>query len=320
MNKACSNTLLDFLPRGEVPVDILLIHQTAWAVAILQRLPKAKIYLVEPDEEKTACWENCLQVDVIAMDFHREALPFSAGMFDYIIAEFVFDEMQNPQDFAFAMFFWLKEYGHLLASLKNIRHWRILQELMEGHFRTDGCHFFARPEMEQLFETTFFKETEILPVLDTAPAEMSQRLRQAGFLNLEQDFDTVCWLVKASRSTKETAFLKRQFSAEIREEMAIFLRRIAYDIERAENCRRYWALCRKEGISAEYTAAFVANMAAEPFLLIVQLIVWAATHGVFSDGQALLEAAMGCMDVSGDDFSSFQRQMEACLQSDHAGK
>ena len=290
MENRAGSGLLQFLPESAETMRILVVNATELLPAIAEKLPQAELWVVEEAAEKMAAFD-LPEADLrwYSFDFTAEALPFAAERFDYILADRCLEQMRNPQDFAFALFFWLKETGHLLTSFTNVRHWSILQELMQGHFRGNVCHFFALPEIEQLLQLSFYKKTAFVPIMDAAPPGLIEKLEDCGFCNPDGDLRTKIWLVQASRSNDKTAFLKRSFSKSVRAELACRLRRIAYDVEREGNCRAFWEFCDGQQIPFPYIAAFVENTAVEPWGLLMILVLWAAEHGRQQAAEALLE-------------------------------
>ena len=290
MENKMDRGLLQFLPESAGNMRILIINASDLVLAIADKLPEAELWVVEEATEKI---ENfCLRrknIQWYKFDFTEEALPFAEESFDYIVAERCLEQMRNPQDFAFALFFWLKETGHLLTSFTNVRHWSILQELMQGHFRYNVGHFFALPEMEQLLELSFYKKTDFVAIRDAAPTGVVENLEACGFCNPREDLTAEIWLVKASRSNDKTAFLKQSFSKTVRGELACRLRRIAYDVEREQNCQVFWQLCAAQQIPLSYIAAFIENTAVAAWDLLVILILWAAEHGRQQDADDLLQ-------------------------------
>ena len=290
MENKMDRGLLQFLPESAENMRILVINASDLVLAIADKLPEAELWVVEEATEKIEGF--CLRrknIQWYKFDFTEEALPFAEESFDYIVAERCLEQMRNPQDFAFALFFWLKETGHLLTSFTNVRHWSILQELMRGHFRYPVCHFFALPEMEQLLHLSFYKKTDFVAIRVAAPTGFIENLELSGFCNSAEDLTAKIWLVKASRSNDKTAFLKQSFSKMVRGELACRLRRIAYNVEREQNCQAFWRLCTEQQMPLSYIAAFIENTAVAAWDLLVILILWAAEHARPQAADALLQ-------------------------------
>lgn len=290
MENKMDRGLLQFLPESAETMRILIVNATELLPAIAGKLPQAELSVVEEAAEKMAAFA-LPEADIrwYSFDFTAEALPFAEESFDYILADRCLEQMRNPQDFAFALFFWLKETGHLLTSFTNVRHWSILQELMQGHFRGDVCHFFALPEIEQLLQLSFYKKTVFVSITDAAPPGLIEKLEDWGFCNPDEDLTAKIWLVKASRSNDKTAFLKQSFSKMVRGELACRLRRIAYNVEREQNCQAFWRLCTEQQMPLSYIAAFIENTAVAAWDLLVILILWAAEHARPQAADALLQ-------------------------------
>ena len=286
MKKIFHEKILHFLPKTRKKIQILLINAADVLPELVKRLPNAEISVVEKDSElfrEMQSEKNGMTLYVA--DFTKERLPFREESFDYIIADRCLEQMENPQDFAMAMFLWLKEVGYLIAGFTNARCHGVWQNDLN---QKDG-RFLCLSEIKQLLFLSFYKE------LTFAASEDS--MKQSDFVEKQvrkdcngDDSFVAVWIVKASRSTTKAGLLKGSFTRKIRQEMACRLRRIAYAIDQDENCSRFWCLCAEQKIPLFYIAAFIENTAVKPQKLMAVLSSWAKRHGRTQAGLDLLAA------------------------------
>jgi hypothetical protein len=286
MEKIFHGKILHFLPKTRKKIQILLINAADILPELVKRLPNAEISVVEKDSELFRELESEKNgMTLYAADFTKERLPFRDESFDYIIADRCLEQMENPQDFAMAMFLWLKEVGYLIAGFTNAR----CQGLRQNKLNQNYGRFLCLSKIKQLLVLSFYKELTFAAIEDS--------MKQSDFVEKqvrkgcnEEDPFVAGWIVKASRSTTKAGLLKGSFTRKIRQEIACRLRRIAYDIDQDENCSRLWCLCTEQKIPLFYIAAFIENTAVKPQKLMTVLSSWAKRHGRTQDGLDLLAA------------------------------
>lgn len=266
--------LLQFLSAEANPVSILIIGCKELCRKTKLIMPQAKICELElkdicrqiTEKEKNISAENLLEEE----------------SFDYIIAADCIPKVEELQLFMQILSRYLKPEGSLLASFGNVRHWTVLAELMEGHWRYGNHailqpeirHFFALPEIIKLFEEAKYQEIKVAAQYESANKELLQHLTMCGFANENNDLEVVNWLVKADKVDKKMVWLKRQFTGDIRRTMVFLLRRIENDIESEKNCAALWEVCSSEGVSAQYLAALLDNTMLQPEKVIVILAIY----------------------------------------------
>ena len=258
--------LLEWITPSEEPCRVLAVACPALLASLLQRLPQAELVVpgTQPElEDARIRW--CPE------EPDSPELVFPRGSFAYIVAPGVFARMAAPETMARRFWEWLAPDGQLLTGFSNIRHWRILQELMTGHFRygqngiaRDALHFFALPEIVRFFEGLHYHELQFLPYSEPSAEGMEARLAAAGFANVEEDLSTAIWYVRASRSTAAAGLLKKQFTPALRQELVYLLRRIENGIEPVENTERLLALCTERAVPMSYLARLAANALQAP--------------------------------------------------------
>lgn len=252
--------LLRFLRPTRSPLRVLVVESLAYLPKLREMLPEALLFAVTAEPERTEAPDlRGLDVAWSFLDYRETPLPFARETFDFIIADRCLETAGNPQDIAAGFGLFLQPTGRLLTSFLNVRHWRVLEDLREGHFYAIVRRIFARLEMETLLAASFYKEVSFLPVLCEAPANVLARLESAGFENQERDLEVKFWLCSARRTSDEVAPLKECFTPAVRRRLVTFLRRLEYGIESEKNAAALWRMYRAEGIFPEYLLDFAAQ-------------------------------------------------------------
>jgi len=265
--------LLHFIPPCSGPLRILTVDSNACLLELRQKLPGAAIFAVTEDIDAPSCETyQGLDIQWTILDYRETPLPYEKGSLDYILAARGLETTVNPQDIAAGFGTFLKDTGFLLTSFLNVRCWRILQEMMEGHFYYCCRHMFAKPEMEKLLYASFYKDAVFSPLRSSAPEGLLSNLEAAGFDNRRQDLETEIWLVKAARSTPEIAALKSLYTAPVRRTLSRLLHRIEYAVEPEANIARLWALCDQELIFPAYLAEFLRETVMHQEALLTALV------------------------------------------------
>lgn len=276
--------LLQFLTACGTGYRILVVESCEYLPHLRQMLPQAELWCAVADREKAhaAAEENDGQlkgIHWVFTDYLSEQLPLEKEFFDYILAEDGLSQAGNPQDIASGLGLYLKPTGYLLLSFANIRYWRVLENLMDGHFYHVCSRAFARDEFTKLMAASFYKDVRFLPAEGRVPPEgFVARLEAAGVQNIDNDLLAEAWLVRAAKSTPEIMELKRMYTPAIRQRLAALLRRLEYGIrhdgEGRENLSLLWQLCRENFIFPAYLAAFIKEMTVHTNSLLWQLSAW----------------------------------------------
>lgn len=210
--------------------------------------PYGEIYCVTTDEDDVQIYED-LHIKWCFINYLAEQLPLGKKSFDYIICEDCLEQAANPQDIATGLGLYLKDTGYFLMSFKNIRYWRVMQNLMEGHFYHLCSRIFTRNEMINLMSASFFKDVNLLPEWGSKPPEkLLAGLELAGFEDIEDDLSVEKWLLQAAKSMPEIMELKRMYTPEIRGDLARLLRRLEYGVRVEESRGELWQLCQSQMI------------------------------------------------------------------------
>ena len=253
--------LLQFFEPGEAPQSVLVIESVEYLPALRNRFPGVALRAVVSDRDKAETPETeGLGIEWTVLDYREEVLPFPRQFFDVVLSERMLENVANPQDIASGIGTFIKDTGYLLTSFENIRYWRVLRELMDGHYYAIVRRRYAKPEFERLLYASFYKDIFFAPVRGGGPEEEIGRFVSAGFENRLNDLDTEVWLVKALRSSSDVAALKAAYTPEARKRLAILLRRAEYGIDLPDTMDALWQLVDEAGFTADYIARFAASI------------------------------------------------------------
>ena len=253
--------LSEFLPSSsELPLKILTVGAD-YLADLRRRFPNAELYAVvaEDSDEADKAEELCrkFNIKLTFADIYAAPLPFPRNYFDYIVSDLTLEKATNPQDIAAGFGTFIKPTGAWLTSFRNIRHWSVLLDLMEGHYYNVVSRLYAKQEFERLLCASFYKEVRFRPLRRAGDTELIAKLTAAGFSNALEDLDTEFWLVCAAKSMPELALLKSLYDEETRKQLSRILHRIEYGVNVADEAAAFWQLCDRYGIFADYAAAFV---------------------------------------------------------------
>ena len=248
--------LLAFLKPNAAPLRILVVESLSYLHELHKMFPQAELYAVaaEPDEAELDAPQG---VHWQVLDYRAVPLPYSRNFFDYIISDLTFEQVDNPQDIAAGFSMFLKETGALLTSFRNIRHWSVLRNLMEGHYYNIVSRLYARPEFENLLYASFYKSVRVRQQQREAPDGLIERLIAAGFENECHDLETEFYLVRADRSMPELSLLKSMYTLAEREQMVRLIHRIEYDVECSTSVSSLWEIVDWLGVFPAYLSSLV---------------------------------------------------------------
>ena len=246
-------SLMNFIYGEDFFNKILVVESDFYLEPLRERFPTAEIFFVTSNEDFT-------YPNTIFLEYREEKLPFPEEFFDLIIGDLTLEVVMNAQDIAAGFSTFLKQTGCFLTSFRNIRHWKVLERLMQGVFGGIVSRLYTRTEFERLLYASFYKEVQMLPLKRKSPPELLNRLIKCGFDNFDDDLQTEFWLVRASRSMPELSLLKSMFTPEIRANLSRILHRIEYDIEISVSVEKFWEIYDAEGLFSDYAAAFIRSV------------------------------------------------------------
>ena len=257
MKKLTKFGLMQFLQPSDENLSILVVESIEYLPQLRKAFPNACLYAVTVNSDAPGEQEwNGIDVSWAILDYTEEPLPFPKETFDYILSEHFLEYAGNPQDIASGFSRFLKQTGALLTSFENIRWWKIIDDLKDGHCYALAHRLFAREDFKTLLYASFYKEVVFIPERNPGPEAFLDLLEQAGFEDRE-DMNTENWLVIAHRSMQEVASLKAHYTPKIRRRLVTLLRRIEYGIDLEDNRAELKKLCESENIDEAYVKAFV---------------------------------------------------------------
>lgn len=168
----------------------------------------SEVYGVELNEKVAAVANHIAPVAVA--DIERYDLPFAPETFDYIIFGDVLEHLCVPWDVVQKMRAYLKPGGAVLASIPNVMHWSVVQDLLAGNWTyqeagiLDKTHlrFFTFNEIVKMFKIAGYAELELkgkIIGMDKDTEAKFGALREAGLLGELEALKVYQWLVKAEK-------------------------------------------------------------------------------------------------------------------------
>ena len=254
MAEKIRSELLSFLVPDAAPLRVLVVESLEYLPQLRKMFPKAELHALaaecDPADIPTGVhWQE--------LDYVTTPLPYERKYFDYIISDLALENVDNPQDIAAGFSLFLKDTGALLTSFRNIRHWSVLQNLMDGHYYSIVSRLYARAEFEKLLYASFYKSVLCQAQQRKAPPGMIDRLVTAGFENHDDDLEAEFYLIRADRSMPELSLIKSMYTSEQRRCIVRLLHRIEYDVVRVESTRSLWDEVTRLNIFPAYLAALI---------------------------------------------------------------
>ena len=254
MAEKIRSELLSFLVPDAAPLRVLVVESSEYLPQLRKMFPKAELHVLaaecDPADIPTGVhWQE--------LDYVTTPLPYERKYFDYIISDLALENVDNPQDIAAGFSLFLKDTGALLTSFRNIRHWSVLQNLMDGHYYSIVSRLYARAEFEKLLYASFYKSVLCQAQQRKAPPGLIDRLVAAGFENHDDDLEAEFYLIRADRSMPELSLLKSMYTAEQRRCIVRLLHRIEYDVVRVESACSLWDEVAQLHIFPAYLAALI---------------------------------------------------------------
>ncbi len=159
--------LLNAQADKEITVLELGCDCGATLLEIKHRFPNAKVYGTEVNPQAASIAAHFAQVTV--NNIEEKNLPFQEGMFDYIIFGDVLEHLHNPLEILEYCRRFLNEEGEILASIPNLMHISVIEQLLHGNFTyTDTglldkthIHLFTYNEIVRMFDEAGYDICEI---------------------------------------------------------------------------------------------------------------------------------------------------------------
>ncbi len=305
MAEKIRSELLSFLVPDAAPLRVLVVESLEYLPQLRKMFPKSELHALaaecDPADIPTGVhWQE--------LDYVTTPLPYERKYFDYIISDLALENVDNPQDIAAGFSLFLKDTGALLTSFRNIRHWSVLQNLMDGHYYSIVSRLYARAEFEKLLYASFYKSVLCQAQQRKAPPGMIDRLVTAGFENHDDDLEAEFYLIRADRSMPELSLIKSMYTSEQRRCIVRLLHRIEYDVVRVESTRSLWDEVTRLNIFPAYLAALIHETVVHTERFYRALFACSQGHDVYIQ-QLLHESAAESIDpVQQELYLSLQRE------------
>ena len=305
MAEKIRSELLSFLLPDAAPLRVLVVESLEYLPQLRKMFPKSELHVLaaecDPADIPTGVhWQE--------LDYVTTPLPYERKYFDYIISDLALENVDNPQDIAAGFSLFLKDTGALLTSFRNIRHWSVLQNLMDGHYYSIVSRLYARAEFEKLLYASFYKSVLCQAQQRKAPPGMIDRLVTAGFENHDDDLEAEFYLIRADRSMPELSLIKSMYTSEQRRCIVRLLHRIEYDVVRVESTRSLWDEVTRLNIFPAYLAALIHETVVHTERFYRALFACSQGHDVYIQ-QLLHESAAESIDpVQQELYLSLQRE------------
>lgn len=283
--------LMHFLTASEEKLHILVVESAEYLSKLRELFPQAVICAVGADGDIMDRPEYAgLRLQWVTADYLSERLPLPEASFDYVIAEHCLDNADNPQDIASGLGLYLKDTGYLIMSFMNVRYWKVIRNLMEGHFYHICSRIFSKDEMMKLLAASFYKDVVFAPQYGgKAPEGFIDQLEGVGFENYSRDLEVEVWMLQAAKSMPEILELKRMYTPELRRQLVTLLRRLEYGIDAGVNWTALWQLCQESFVYPAYLASFIKETIVHVNDFLWQLLPELETDEQKLFGQELLE-------------------------------
>lgn len=305
MAEKIRSELLSFLLPDAAPLRVLVVESLEYLPQLQKMFPKSELHALaaecDPADIPTGVhWQE--------LDYVTTPLPYERKYFDYIISDLALENVDNPQDIAAGFSLFLKDTGALLTSFRNIRHWSVLQNLMDGHYYSIVSRLYARAEFEKLLYASFYKSVLCQAQQRKAPPGMIDRLVTAGFENHDDDLEAEFYMIRADRSMPELSLIKSMYTSEQRRHIVCLLHRIEYDVVRVESTRSLWDEVTRLNIFPAYLAALIHETVVHTERFYRALFACSQGHDVYIQ-QLLHESAAESIDpVQQELYLSLQRE------------
>lgn len=157
--------------------------------------PKCEIYGLEINEAavriaKYIANVKCGNIDELQIPFQEK--------FDYIIFGDVLEHLRHPEEVVMLCRDMLKENGYIIASIPNVMHISVMEELIDGRFHycdmglldRTHIHFFTYREIVELFQRSGY----LIKYLDGIRFHTTERQKQLEKVLLELSDATEDWM------------------------------------------------------------------------------------------------------------------------------
>lgn len=184
----------------------------ATLLEIKNRFPNCKTYGLDINEEAVKIAAEI--TDVKVGNVEEQNLPFE-DCFDYIIFGDVLEHLRNPHGVLRYCREKLNDHGHIIASIPNLMHISVMQQLLQGRFQYQDMglldrshvHFFTYYEILAMFIQEKYTIEQVMNIIVNT-TEQQELLIEKLLLISENNVDrsmyhSYQYLIKASKGEKD---------------------------------------------------------------------------------------------------------------------
>lgn len=267
----------DFLPINKEAVKVLCIDELFDISAIREKLPMAEIYSITGSrfsDEKTL-----IKLDWADKDTYD--LPIKTHFFDYILAGEFVNAVENLTAFFQKMYGYLKKNGKILAKTFNARHWRRIEEIVQG--KTIYPELKRQPavfwhDFVQVMEKCGYLEIQASSIYDPMPENFFLNLNEDVFNFTSEEPNIYYWWVNICCMDKTEEELISSFTPKLRQEMVFLLRRVEHDIDVEVNSQNLWHIFDEWDVLPAYIVLLAQNSLSDGKKALLKLAVYAESE------------------------------------------
>ncbi len=178
----------------------------ATLMEIKNRYPNARVYGSEINERSAAIAAHFAQVEV--NNIEEKNLSFPKKMFDYIIFADVLEHLHDPLETVNYCREFLREGGMIIASIPNVMHISVMEQLMHGNFTymptglldKTHIHLFTYKEIVRMFNAAGYEVVNVATTqmsITDKQSELIDRLLEWGEGTERFMYETFQYIVKA---------------------------------------------------------------------------------------------------------------------------
>lgn len=238
----------------EAEINVLEVGCACGAtlLAIKNRYPYSNLYGIEFNEGSASIAKKF--ASVTAENIENSQLSYDKKFFDYIIFADVLEHLYNPQKVLENIKEYLKDDGYILASIPNVMHYSVIQQLINGSWTyedagiLDKTHirFFTKNEIIKLFSNSGYRDIGIGSIKSYMSAEDKKFIKQIGELSkvpVSEEFENYQYILMAKNYNDRIGKVKKR--------CAFLLRRIEFNIDVEESMREFFGYLKEKVINDE---------------------------------------------------------------------
>lgn len=193
------------------PIQVLEIGCDCGAtlLEIKDQFPNAQVYGSELNECAANIASHLATVTINNIEEYN--LPYPSNTFDYIIFGDVLEHLHAPSKTLEYCRTLLKETGNIIASIPNLMHISVIEDLLKGNFTytetglldKTHIHFFTYNEIQKMFQSCGYEITAIDPSVLKITEEQNILIDQLSALNDTPRFmyETFQYVIRACKKS-----------------------------------------------------------------------------------------------------------------------